>query len=262
MIQLFQSSNWIVQALLVIIPVILISLGLLILLRNTVNIETLRANHDVAGFTFGIIGVLYSVVLGFTVVDTNDRFNQAEQNISTEAFAIADLYRDASFFPPKESADIRSCLREYVHYVLTEEWGHPIKRQIRIESQDIIEKLWKIYYRVELPSDKAEIWYTSSISKLNTFTDASLARQLSQWNQLGPMMWSLLVLGGFITICFMFFFGLESFRSQMVMTILLAGYISFMLFLVYNLDHIFEQPGATDPVALEQLEVLFDRWDR
>ena len=45
------------------------------------------------------------------------------------------------------------------------------------------------------------------------------------------------------------------------MTALLAGYISFMLFLVYSLDHVFKGPQGIKPAALEQVVSLFDRWD-
>jgi len=111
-------------------------------------------------------------------------------------------------------------------------------------------------------NQKVEVWYATSISKLTTLADASLSRQLSKSNQLGSMMWALLIIGGFISICFMFFFGLESFRTQMVMTSLLAGYISFVLFLVYTLDNVFKGPVAVEPRALEQLQTLFDNWDK
>ena len=74
-------------------------------------------------------------------------------------------------------------------------------------------------------------------------------------------MWTLLIVGGVITVCFMFFFGLENLAIQMIMTGLLAGYLSFILFLVYTLDNVFKEPAAIKPTSLEQVGILFDRWD-
>ena len=74
-------------------------------------------------------------------------------------------------------------------------------------------------------------------------------------------MWSLLLIGAAITISFMFFFGLENLCSQMLMTALLTGYLSFLLYLVYSLDHVYEGSEGIKPVALEQVYSLFDRWD-
>ena len=76
------------------------------------------------------------------------------------------------------------------------------------------------------------------------------------------MMWSLLILGALITISFMFFFGLESLISQMIMTALLTGYLFFMLHLVFSLDNVFKGPEGIKPTAFEQLVPLLDRWDQ
>lgn len=75
------------------------------------------------------------------------------------------------------------------------------------------------------------------------------------------MMWSLLIVGAMITICFMFFFGLENLRMQMFMTALLAGYISFILYLIFSFDHVFIGPEAIKPHAIEQIAKFFDQWD-
>jgi hypothetical protein len=60
----------------------------------------------------------------------------------------------------------------------------------------------------------------------------------------------------------MFFFGLENIRSQMLMTGLLTGYLSFMLFLVYSLDHVYQGPDGIKPVAFQQVKELFNRYDQ
>ena len=75
-------------------------------------------------------------------------------------------------------------------------------------------------------------------------------------------MWAVLLCGGAITVCFMFFFGLENFYMQMLMTSLLAGYLSFMLFLVFSLDHVFQGSPHIEPKAFQDALVLFGRLDK
>jgi len=258
---LYESPSWIFTSLLIVIPSILLCLGLLWLMRKFIHHSTLQKNHDVAGFTLSIVGVLYSVILGFTVINAQTRYNEALQNIHSEALILADLYRDAGFFPPESRDAIRTGLRNYVNYVIEEEWGLPTERKLRPKTQDIMEKIWNSYYNVEVTNEKMGIWYSLSIEKLNNLMDARLSRQFSSWEHLGNMMWSLLISGALITIGFLFFFGLENLRSQMIMTALVAGYVSFMLYLVYSLDHVYHGPEGIKPVALEQVYALFDRWD-
>lgn len=258
---LFESTPWFVSSLIVVIITVLICLFLLKMVRRWIPIKDLKENHDVAGFILGIIGVLYSVILGFTVVNEQTRYNEVLQTIHTEAVTLADLYREAAFFSPDGRDGIRTSLRNYVDYVVHTEWGHSGRKSIRLEAQETMDQIWNSYYNIDLASEKMNIWYGASISKLDTFMNARLSRQFSSWEHLGAMMWTILITGGIITICFMYFFGLEKLRTQMVMTALLAGYISFMLYLVYSLDNVFKGPQAIKPVALQQVVTLFDKWD-
>src|SRR5271155_65772 len=97
--ELFNSLSWVYSSLLVVVPSILISIFALWIVRKFVPAAALRKHHDVAGFTFSIIGVLYSVILGFTVINVQGRYNEAAESIHTEAIMVADLYRDAEYFP-------------------------------------------------------------------------------------------------------------------------------------------------------------------
>jgi hypothetical protein len=259
---LFDSPIWVVSCLIVVIPTILVSMAALWLVRKAVSYRTLRQHHDVAGFTLSIIGVLYSVILGFTVINVQSRYNQTEEIIHTEVTMLSDLYRDADYLPSDNRSHIRSSLRKYVDYVIHTEWKAPGSRRSRLGSQIILRELWNSYYSVQLQDAKVRIWYEQTTSKLDQLMNARLARQFSSKEHLGGMMWSLLLVGAMVTIGFMFFFGLESLRSQMLMTALLAGYLSFMLYTVYSLDHVFKGPKAIQPVAFEQVLQTFDQWDQ
>lgn len=259
---LLESPVWMFYCSLIIIASILICLAILYWIRKKIHYKRLKKNHDVVGFTFSIVGVLYSVILGFTVINVQNRYNALLECIHSEAILLADLYQDAAFFSPDESGAIRQSLRNYVHYVVQEEWNLSQKKQIHSKARDTIKEIWNSYYNVNLNTTKKQIWYAESISKLNKFLNTRLQRQFNSWQKLGPLMWSLLLVGGVITICFMFFFGLENFKSHMLMTSLLAGYLTFMLLLIYSLDHAFSGPEKIKPAALEQVSSLFDQWDK
>jgi hypothetical protein len=249
---IFESPSWILSSLIVVIPIVAICMGIVLFVRSRFSAEDLRKSHDVVGFTFSIIGVLYSVILGFTVVSVQERYNKAKETIHTEAIMVANLYRDAGIFQDKDRNQIRTSLRSYVNYVLKEEWWLPEQKNLQMRTQTILEQVWNSYYSIDLTDEKIRIWYSESISKLNNFIDARLSRQFNAWEHLSAMMWSLLIIGALITISFMFFFGLESLRSQMIMTALLA---------VFSLDHVFRGPEGIKPTVFEQVLPLFDEWD-
>jgi hypothetical protein len=259
---LFESNSWILSSLLVVVPSTLICLWLLWMVRKRFSPRELKKSHDVVGFTFSIVGVLYSVILGFTVINAQDQYNIMLETIHTEAILLADLYQDAAYFSQEESTTIRISLRQYIEHVVKEEWWRTEEKTINVHSRQFLKDIWDSYYNVELTSEKVKVWYSESIAKLNNFMNARLARQFNSWVHLGVMMWTLLIIGAIVVIAFMFFFGLENVRSHMVLTALLTGYLSFMLYLVYTLDNAFTGPLGIKPTALEQVYTLFDEWDR
>ena len=257
----YESSSWILSSILVIIPITGLSLAVLWIIRKNVSDATLRKHHDVAGYIFSIIGVLYSVILGFTVINVQDRHNKADETVYAEATIITDLYRDAVYFDKVSLPAIRANLRKYVEYVIQKEWNHPGDQTRRMRADAILQELWKSYEGVNLQNERTKIWYQHTISKLDHLMDTRLAREFYSWQNLSSMMWTILILGAVITISFMFFFSLENLRLQMLMTSLLTIYLAFMLYLVFSLDRVFEGSTHVTPRAFEESLSIFDRLD-
>ncbi len=253
--------SWIFSSLLFVIPIVAISLVALYFFRKHVSVATLRKHHDVTGFTFSIIGVLYSVILGFTVINVQERHNSADKTVHTEATMIVDLYRDADYFDLPSRKSIRRSLRDYVNYVIHEEWNQPFNRERRLKADAILQAIWNSYQTVDLQKEITKIWYEQTITKLDRLMNARLAREFFSWDRLSSMMWAVLLSGAVVTVCFMFFFGLESLFMQMLMTGILVAYLSFMLFLVYSLDHVFKGANHITPKAFEETAIIFNRLD-
>ena len=244
------TDSWIFASFMVVVPSIAVSLIAVWIVRKIFRPETLKTHHDVAGVIFSIVGVLYSVILGFTVIKVEERYNIVQQMIHTEATMLVDLSRDANVFSLQDQQNIRSHLREYITYVIQEEWG---KEDIHLQAQTILKKIWDSYYSIDLVDDKMKIWYELSISKLDRLQEARLTREYSSWQRLNDMMKSVLIGGAIITASFVFFFGLERMRTQMLMMALLVGYLSFMLFLVFTLDDVFKDPEGVKPIAFQKV---------
>ena len=63
------------------------------LVRRYVTLEKLTTNHEVAGFKFAVVGVLYAVLVAFAIIVVWEKFNEAENNVAQEAGAAATVYR-------------------------------------------------------------------------------------------------------------------------------------------------------------------------
>jgi hypothetical protein len=252
-IQYFETLPWVFGAAITVTLFILFSIAGVIVVRRLVNFEYLKAHHDVAGYVFTNLGVLYAVLLAFTVVNVQQRFDKIKEISEIEASYLVDLYRDAEVFPPKHAKDIRDSIKKYAQSVIEDEWDlMPLGIFSKITIQSL-KDVWAAYYRVELATKKQEIWYAESINKLNNLTNTRLARLVGSRESLGTEMWILLILGGLTLIIFFWFFGLESLIPHLLMAAILAAAIAFLLFLIYSLDTAFSGTLKVTPESMERV---------
>src|SRR5512136_2551973 len=70
----------------------------LLLTRSGMSEDSLRENHEVAGFIFNAIGMIYAVLIAFVVYVTWTNYDGTKRNVEMEAAKLSDLYADAGAF--------------------------------------------------------------------------------------------------------------------------------------------------------------------
>src|SRR5216684_5423454 len=96
-------------------------LGLYIV-RILVPLETLKKNHEVAGFTFGVLGAFYGLLLAFVIVAAWERFDRADERVQGEAMGLASLYRLSKGFPQPLQHNLQQAIRAYTEHAIDVEW--------------------------------------------------------------------------------------------------------------------------------------------
>ena len=71
----------------------------LIIIRKFYPYKRCKDHNDIAGFIFATLGVIYAVILAFTVVVTWEQFEKANDVTDQEAECLSSLYRDTVAFP-------------------------------------------------------------------------------------------------------------------------------------------------------------------
>lgn len=256
--QLLEKLPWGFGAFLIVFLFILFSVVGLLIVRKKVNLENLRSQHDVTGFIFGNIGVLYAVLLGFMVVNVQQRFDKIQENVMLEASFLAQIYRDAAVFPEKNRQDIQGAIKKYGDSVLNEEWPLMIEGIPSDSTKKALNVLWEAFYALEPVGIKQQAWYAESIHKLNKLMRVRLTRLIESQASIGVEMWTLLISGGVILVAFTWFFGLHSTTSHILMASVLAASIAFLLFLIYSLDTAFTGELSISRESLEKVMQSFE----
>lgn len=262
MFDFLEEFPWYLGSLLSVFGLGFIAILGLFITRYFAKKHDFRAHHDVAGFTFGTIGVMYAVLLSYIVVDVHDRYNQIHHNIDIEANLVAELYRDSDIFPEAMKNNIKNLLRQYVSTTLVDNMEFTQSGKEDPTIHGIVSKLWQNYYSFQPETKREEIWYAVSINKLNEFNRTRLTRLFNNRESIGTMMWAMLIVGACITVSFMYFFTVDNFLMQAIMTAMLAAFIALMLFLISSLDTAFIGNIHVSPNHFAEVLDYLDLWDQ
>ncbi|HEX3458896.1 MAG TPA: hypothetical protein VHR97_13175 [Candidatus Baltobacteraceae bacterium] len=201
-------------------------------------------DHDVAGYLVAVVGVLYSVVLGFLVGTVWTGFSAAQQTADTEAGAVADAFNYAARLPRRERRIIQRLVARYAVVVRDDEWSYARRGVEDPEANRILGEA--VTYTTAISpeatrKDSGKLLMEASIqsqllASLRDVGDARRLRIVQAQSRLPNGMLEALVLGGLMVICFVFFFGMRSFSRQMAITGLVAGSIGLFLGLALELS--------------------------
>lgn len=232
--------------LMVVIYVALAVTGLLIIRKFYPHYKC-KLHNDIAGFIFATVGVIYAVLLAFTVIITWQDFDKAQDVAINEANCIASLYRDATPFPVGFKAFLQGELKNYVNAIINEEWQMMAKGQKSANVQKIQEKLWQLYGSFQPKNETQKIFLAESVKKMNQAGEMRRQRIVYASEGIHPLLYFVLFVGSFITIAFTMLFGTENIIPHLIMTSLLAAMIAITLFTVMAMDYPFTGDISIQP---------------
>jgi hypothetical protein len=192
-------------------------LGLYIV-RILVPLATLKKNHEVAGFTFGVLGAFYGLLLAFVIVAAWERFDRANANVEEEGVALISLYRLSKGFSAPTASDMQHAIRVYTHQLIDVEWPDMANSKFSTIDDSVgTLPLWQIVATYKSEDPRQTLLVDKSFDQLSKLTEETSLRYLYSKEDLPSVVWLVIYAGLLITIGFSYFFGLETFASQALM---------------------------------------------
>ena len=236
---------WITVLLLVVIPTAL-AMGAQVLIHRWVGVERLVQNNDIAGFKFATVGVIYAVLLGFTVIAVWEKFNAAENAVEQEAGSIAALLRYAEG-KDVEAVALRGALKNYASSAINNEWPAMADES---ESRATGQALNGVYDAAlalgrtgtRETADMAEVF-----TQIDNVTAARRVRIHLATGLVPNVVWVALFGGALLTVGFTLFFGSENLLAQVTMTGALSVLVTLGLVVIVSVDHPFTGPVHVQP---------------
>jgi len=216
-----------------------VSTGAVYLVRRLVPLAVLASNHEVAGNYLQVLGTLYAVLLAFVVFVVWTQYNDATTAVEREANEIADLHRTVSGLTTAARDRMRAELQTYVKVVADEEWGAMAHGGSSERAADTLERIWRELTVIEPRPGREEALFAEALARFNDLSDTRTHRLVASRMRLPPTLWLLLLTGAVLTAGSMLLFGPASLGAHALMTSAVTGLISFVLYVVADLDNPF-----------------------
>ena len=216
----------------------------LYLVRRMVPLERLKQNHEVAGFTFGVIGAFYGLLLAFVIVAAWERFDRADEMVQTEAMSLVSLYRISKGFPQPLQHNLQQTLRNYALRAINVEWPE-MARYIHGETDNpgkadnpiVYLGLWALVGNYNPPDARQTLLADKSYDQLQQLGEDRALRYLYSNDAFPSVVWLVIYVGLFITIGFSYFFGLDTFPSQALMCGIFSSLLGLTILAILELAH-------------------------
>jgi len=219
----------------------------LVIIRKFYPYKRCKNHNDIAGFIFATLGVIYAVILAFTVVVTWEQFAKANEITSSEANCIASLYQNTMPFPAEFRTLLKGELTDYVYAIINDEWKTMERGKRSFKVHELQEKIVRSYSSFQPKNETQKIFLAESIKKLNEASELRRQRILYASSGIHPILYMVLFAGSFITIGFTMLFGTENFTEHLIMSSFLATMIAFSLFTIISLDYPFTGKYCIEP---------------
>lgn len=193
-------------------------------------------HNEVAGFIIAVVGVLYSVLLGFLTVIVWEQYTQADERAGQEVNAVADAYALARNFPQADALRLRDEVAGYGRDVLFDEWP----KMKRGERSDVAEaallRLIDDAARLRPRDFREANLQAQLLDEVRTMADLHRRRVDTDRSGIPSIVWAGLIVGAMAVMGFVYLFGYPNVTAQMLMTAFTAVVIGVCFSIVIKLD--------------------------
>jgi hypothetical protein len=215
---------------------------------------TLEKSNELVGFTYAIFGLIYGVLLAYTIVVAWERFAETERLVMREATVLSELWRDSQTFPPEVRTSIHLDLASYAESVVENEWPTMAERGTGdARTIAIYERLWSRSYQIE-PQNRNQIaFFNQFLLRMNELSGIRRLRILYSRMEVQYILWVVLLLGSIMTVGYTLLLSGKHAWIQTAITGCIMLMVLLGLYVILSLQYPFTGDVSVKPEAFREL---------
>ena len=216
-----------------------------------------ESNNELVRICSSITSGLYGLLLAFVVVTAWQNYSNASTHIEDEISALSNVMRDSGGLPDQVRVPVRTDTLRYAQLVVDREWASLEHGDPDLASREMYERIWDRLYRYEPRTDAEGTFFGSVVDRMNDVGRARRLRIYSSRSDVPSLLWGLIVVGGALTVFLLYLYRAGKVKTQAIMVGVVAGFIGFVVFLIFTLDN----PFARDlKLSTEPFTYFIDQW--
>lgn len=236
-----------------------LALSVILSLLITMAIRRLRSpayqgNNELVGFTYSVYGVIYGVLLAFTIIVAWERFDETETVVMQEATLLSEIWRDALAFRPEIRIEIQQNLMAYAQSVIDDEWPTMAAHgQPHASTEEIYGSLWTQTYRIEPATKNQEAYLSELLARMNELSGTRRLRILHSRMEVNGVLWMVLLIGAIPAVAYTLLFTNKNAWVQAAMSASVMLIVLLSLLVTLSLQHPFSGSTGLRPDAFTDL---------
>jgi hypothetical protein len=227
--------NWL-QALGIVGGAVVAAMLLELIVRRLIRQEVRHLHNDVAAAMFGVIGTTFAVLLAFVVMLSFESYGAARNAVASEAAATRDVANAAAGLQQPVRITVRQGLTSYLHLVMGAEWRAQEDGQENDSAEAALAALDRQAVLVRPTSLGEAAYHAALIAALERLQDARAVRQTTAANHVPSIIWTVVLLGGALTVGAGSFLGAPSLAMHLAMSATLAASGALVVVLIVALS--------------------------
>ncbi|HEV8045152.1 MAG TPA: DUF4239 domain-containing protein [Rubrobacter sp.] len=213
---------------------------------------SVRESHNANTATmFGALYVMYGLMVGFSAYLVAGQYDAAQKTVENEAGSVEEIYRLAEQLPGQERREIQGLAGSYARTVVDEAWPMMERGRRSAQAAEIGDELRRSVMAFEPRTGAEQAVYGQALTLVQDFDEYRALRLLEVREGIPSILWVVLILGGVITICFTYLFGMRTPRLHVVMVVALTVVLALVLYTIRALEYPFDGIVQVKPVAFE-----------
>jgi hypothetical protein len=211
-------------------------------------------SNEIVGYAYGVFGMMYGVLLAFTIVGAWERFVEAERIVVHEVTMLGELWRDVKAFPPDVADGFHRDLIAYSQSLIEDEWPAMADRGQRSpKTQRIYEGLWERTYRLEPQTKLQEAFLAEILADINQLSATRRLRVLHSRKEINGILWLVLFVGAVPTIGYTLMFANGNRAVQVLVTASIILIVLLGILVAMELQYPFTGEISIRPDAVADL---------